>query len=528
MLPMALSPGEIEEMVSRLSRITGVPKSKILKNVDEKKEHPFEPVLIADNLDMKVVTSLEEEKYKLKGITVASRPVRYYREKGLAAHLLGYVGEITTEELKNLSGLGYRIGDLVGKDGVEATYDLSLRGKDGGELIEVDVYGKPIKIAGQLDPIPGKDLILTLDLELQKTVEKSLLHKEGAVIVIDPRNGEILALASSPTYNPDIFARPLSKEEWERIDKKGHPFMNRAISHYPPGSIFKVITLSTVLQEGIAGKDEVIECKGKYTIGDRTATCWRENGHGKVTIIEGLVWSCDIVFYELGLRSGVTLLSKYAKGYGLGEKTGIDLPGEAEGLVPTAAYKKKSFGEEWVKGDSVNMGIGQGYILATPVQMANVYSLIATSQSYIPHVVKEIKDREGKTVFNYEPKILRKAPISQENLNLIAETLREVIKRGTGVAARISGIPASGKTGTAENPKEPHAWFICYAPYKNPEILIVSFIAHGEHGDRVTAYIARDILAWYKKNRLQREVAETEEKFEQYIQHPGYREIYRP
>lgn len=494
----------LTKVLSDVSRIVGVPTAKILNKIEENKLRPFEPVLIKDNLTIKTVTAIEERRHKLPGVVINVRPVRYYPNKNLAAHVLGYVGEITKDELSDLREQGYQLKDMIGKEGIEKSYDKYLRGVDGGQELEIDVYGRPVRTVGALESIPGADMKLTLDLELQKIVEKNLEGKYGAVVVMDPRSGEILAMASRPTYDPAIFTGPLDKWEWDRMDRAGHPFLNRALSTYPPGSTFKVVNLSATLQERTEKLNEIIECNGVFRLGNRIAKCWKEKGHGKLNILEGLVQSCDIVFYELGLKNGPGILSKYAKDYGLGSRTGIDLPGELAGLVPTEDWKQRVYKDVWVKGDSINYGIGQGFLTVTPVQMANVYGTIAASKRYVPHIGLSVNSRNGQEIFKYKVQELGSIPLSNSNAEVLRETMREVIKRGTGIAAEVRGIPAAGKTGTAENPGKAHAWFMCYAPYERPEIVIISFVEHGEHGDRISAYIAREILEWYRDNRLGR------------------------
>jgi penicillin-binding protein 2 len=496
---------ELKKVLTSVSRIVGISQEKILKKISENRSRPFEPVLIKDDLSIRTVTALEERQHSLTGIVINVRPVRYYPYRNLAAQVLGFVGEITREELNQLRERGYNLKDNIGKEGVENTYDRYLRGVDGGQQLEIDVSGRPVRTVGALDPVPGSDVELTIDLELQKLVEKNLEGKRGAVIVMDPRNGEILAMASHPSYDPNIFAAPMDKREWERMDREGHPFLNRALSTYPPGSTFKVINLSATLQEKTEKLDEIIDCKGYYILGNRKALCWNEKGHGKMDILEGLVQSCDIVFYELGLKNGPKLLSKYSKSYGLGERTGVDLPGELSGVVPTEEWKKRVYKDVWVKGDSINYGIGQGFLIVTPIQMANVYGTIATGKRYIPHVVLDVKSREGKEIFKFKPSETGSIPLSPENADLLRDTLRQVVKRGTGIAAEVKDMPAAGKTGTAENPGKAHAWFMCFAPYSSPEIVIISFVEHGEHGDRVTAYIAREVLKWYRDNSNNKE-----------------------
>jgi penicillin-binding protein 2 len=523
LLPKSVDASELDSLVAKLSGILGVAESEIFAKLEKYRTSPFEPVLIKKNLPFSLVTKLEERKREFPGVVVRTQPVRRYPHGKLGVHLLGYVGEVAKDELKRLRNVGYKIGDLVGKDGVEAVYDKHLRGIDGGQLLEVDVYGKPIRTKRSMDPVPGKDMILTIDLELQKIIENSLKGKEGAIVVMDPRNGEILAMASAPNFDPNIFASPMEAGEWEKMDKRGHPFMNRALSVYPPGSIFKAVTLSAALKEEAAKLTEVFDCVGSFELGDRVAKCWDEDGHGELNILEGLVWSCDVVFYELGLRDGVDLMSKYSRGYGLGGKTGIDLPAETAGFIPTASWKKKTYGVHWVKGDSINMAIGQGFVQVTPLQMANLYAGIAVGERFRPRVVKSLIARDGTVVFSSEAEAIGGIPIKEKNLALLRQALKTVVARGTGVASKVRGMPAGGKTGTAENPGEPHAWFMCFAPFDKPEIVVSSFVAHGEHGDRVTAYIARDVLNWYKKHRMDRVIDEPNFNWKQYILHGPYR-----
>jgi penicillin-binding protein 2 len=484
-----------------------------------------EPIIVKDNISLKTAVQIEERKRELAGVVVTSRPVRLYKHNNVAAHVLGHVGEIEADELRRLRGRGYRLGDMVGKDGVEKIYDEQIRGRDGGKKIEVDVYGTPMRVLESLDPIPGSDMKLTLDLKLQLAAEKALGDKEGAVVVMDVRSGEILALASYPNYDPNVFTDPLVNWKWKELKKKKHPFMNRVLAHYPPGSIFKVVTLAAALEEGKADPTEVIKCNGYYKVNNRIAKCWYEGGHGPLEVIEGLVWSCDVVFYELGKRLGPDLIAKYARKFGLGEKTRVDLPQEKRGSVPTKEWKEKRFREPWYDGDSINYGIGQGWVQVTPLQMASVYASIATGKIVRPYVVDEIVDNSGKIIYKGAPATIGEAPLSEENRELIRKALRQVVNRATGVATRIQGLPAAGKTGTAENPGKPHAWFISYAPYDKPEIVIAAFVAHGEHGDKASAYVARDILKWYQQYRL-RKVYPPEPYQGQYIMHGDQRVPY--
>ena len=500
---------------------------KLLGEKVELKVTATEPIVVKDNIPLEVAVRVEERKSELPGVVVTSRPVRLYKHDNLAAHILGHVGEIEKGELQRMRREGYRLGDVIGKDGVEKVYDKYIRGRDGGKKIEVDVYGTPTRVLESLEPVPGADMKLTIDLRLQEATEKALGDQEGAAVVMDVHSGEILALASHPNYDPNVFADPLLNWKWKELNKKKHPFMNRALGHYPPGSIFKVVTLAAALEEGKTTTDEVINCNGYYRIKNRYSKCWLEGGHGPVEVLEGLVWSCDVVFYELGKRLGPDLIAKYAGKFGLGEYTGIDLPQEKRGSVPTGAWKKKNFGESWYEGDSINYGIGQGWVQVTPLQMASVYASIATGKRIRPHIVSEIMTNSGEIAYSGKTEVIEKLDVSEETLDHIRAALRQVVNRATGVATRIPGLPAAGKTGTAENPGKPHAWFICYAPYQDPEIVISVFVAHGEHGDKASAYVARDILKWYKQYRLRKTFA-AEPYLGQYIMHGNRKVPYRP
>ncbi|MFH1576554.1 MAG: penicillin-binding protein 2 [Candidatus Margulisiibacteriota bacterium] len=494
----------VEKSKSEREKILGL-LSKLLGEKVELKVSATEPLLVKENVSLMTAVQIAERQRDLAGVMVTSHPVRLSRYASLASHLIGYVGEIEADELSRLKGSGYRLADVVGKDGVEKTYDKLIRGIDGGKKVEVDVYGTPLRILESLEPVPGPDLKLTIDLDLQQQVEKVLGRREGAVLVMNAKTGEILAMANYPNYDPNIFSDPMVNYKWHELKQQKHPFMNRALAHYPPGSIFKVVTLAAALEEGKAPWDEIMECRGYYRVNNRIAKCWLEGGHGQISVREGLVWSCDVVFYELGKRLGPDLLAKYANKFGLGRRTGIDLPQDKKGIVPDRNWKEKYFKEAWYDGDSINYGIGQGWVQVTPLQMALVYAAVATGNIYKPYVVSEIKQRNGEVIYTGKSEVVDQLRFSPKTLEVIRSALKDVVDRATGVSVRFSGVPAAGKTGTAENPGKAHAWFICYAPSDDPQIVIAAFVAHGEHGDRASAYVARDILKWYKEHRFKDE-----------------------
>ena len=461
-----------------------------------------QPIIVRENISLPTAIKIEEMKDELEGVLVKSRPIRFYPYSSAAAHLLGYVGEIAARELENYSQRGYRRGDVIGKDGVERYYDQLVRGIDGGKQVEVNVYGEPIRILSTMDPIAGANISLTIDTQLQEALERALGAKAGAAIVTDPNTGQLLALSSHPNYDPNLFIGQLDMNKWEKLARGRHPFMNRALAIYPPGSIFKVVTLIAALEEGITKPNEPFYCPGYYKINDRIAKCWKESGHGQITAEEGLVQSCDVVFYELGRRLGPEKIAKYARLFGLGDRTGIDLPQEKRGLVPDTEWKKKIFGEQWYDGDSINYAIGQGFLQVTPIQMAGIYGAIATGKRMRPYVVKQITKRNGEVVYQPENPELGPLPFKSENLAVVRRALVNVVDRATGRVAKIEDFPAAGKTGTAQTPGLPHAWFLCYAPVDQPRIVVAAFVEHGEHGDRAAASVARDILAWYKEHRI--------------------------
>ncbi len=506
---------DANRVLELLSYKLGQSVEELKDKIANSKALSYQGIKLATNIPSQLVSKIKEDQAILTGVRVVVSPLREYPYKQIGIQLLGFIGEINRKELNQLEKYGYRIGDLVGKGGIEKQYDKYLKGVAGGEKMAVDAFGRPIKLVESLDPLPGNNVVLTVDQEMQKAVEEILGYKNGAVVVLDPNSGEILAMVSHPAYDPT--------KSWKEIDQRNHPFMNRALTAAPAGSIFKPIVLQAALENNIFSKDEQIICKGYRKVGNRFQRCWKKEGHGRISFIEGLVWSCDVAFYELGVRLGVEKISALTKKYGFGKRTGIDLPHEKRGLVPSIEWKKKKYRLPWYEGDTINYAIGQGFLLVTPLQMASYYGELAVGRRYRPYVVKKIINQENEVLFSNEPELISESRVSDE----VKSALREVVRRGTGVAANVYGLPASGKTGTAENPGLPHAWFVSYAPYDKPEIVISVFIEHGEHGDKAPAYVTREILKWYKKFRLKRKI-ESEKPTYQYIDHGNYKEWIYP
>ncbi len=476
-------------------------------------------ILIERDLSRKDVAFIEEHKMDLPGVFFKVEPLRNYKEGNLAAHVLGYIGEISKSQLAAAKNSGYQQGDDIGKFGLEKIYENNLRGKKGSKEIEVDATGREVKILHQVFPVQGQNLVLTIDVEIQKKVEKLLEGKAGAVAVLDPNSGAILAIASSPSFDPNLFAGKFSKATWNALSyDKLHPLQNRAIQgQYAPGSVYKIITAAAGLGEGIIDDKFTTICNGNFKLGRRKYGCWKRMGHGKVNLHKALVQSCDVFFYKLGHRVGIDTLARYAYGFGLGQKAGFELPEEKKGLVPSTTWKIENRNEPWYPGETISASIGQSFNLVTPLQMANLISAVANGGIlWKPFILNKIITNDGTVIKKTSPQTLKKLPISEDNLNIIRKALLGVVveERGTGSRARIPGIEVSGKTGTSqvigmksykggkekeEIPYEfrDHAWFVSFAPYENPQIAISVIIEHGGHGGSASAPIAREIIKKY-------------------------------
>ncbi|MEJ2723493.1 MAG: penicillin-binding protein 2 [Deltaproteobacteria bacterium] len=482
------------------------------------RQHPFKPVLIKKNLSREELAIIETNLYNLAGVLIQVKPQRHYILKEFASHLIGYLGEISEVQLNSGRYTDNKPGDLIGKYGVEKTWDKELNGMRGGEQVEVDAAGRKIKVISRKPPLPGQNIVLTIDKDLQLLAEKGLEGKKGAVVVMNPMNGEILAMASSPVFNPNVFIGGIDRSEWVKmVSSKDCPLQNRAISGlYPPGSVFKIVVALAGLEEGILDPEEEVTCNGRYTLGNHTYRCWKRYGHGKVSLHRGLVESCDVYFYKLGTRLGVDTIARYAKKCGLGRLSGFGLGSEKEGLIPTSEWKLKRWGVAWQGGETVSMAIGQSFLLVTPLQMARLISAIFNGGVlYEPKVVRLVGEN-GNHTYEFVPKPVDRLDVKEENLELIRKALTGVINEphGTGSRARVKGLTVAGKTGTAqvvglekekvfENGEElppeflDHAWFVAVAPAENPALAIAILIEHGGHGGSAAAPIAKKLIQAY-------------------------------
>jgi penicillin-binding protein 2 len=501
-----IMPSELKKRnttLQRLSRLIDMPLSEIEGKLAATK-YPFEPVLIRDYAPFRLVALIEENAEYLPGVSIATKTIRYYPFGAVGAHVLGHVGEISREELFKERGSGIRLGDIVGLSGIEKVYDRYLRGIGGGQHIEVDAQGRPVKRTQALISIPGKEVYLTLDMEFQKAVEKRMADYNGAVIVLDIQSGEVLALVSKPGFDPNLFAKAISHKEWQRLLKEEkNPFHNRALTAFPPGSTFKVVTALAALEEKLVASAKQFFCQGYIQIGRRTFNDWKP--HGQISFFDAIVQSCDVVFYNMGLQLGPNVINRYATSLGLGTPTGIDLPQEASGLIPYEEWKKERYGLDWYPGDSMNTAIGQGFVQVTPMQMSVLIAGIASSRNSLPRpfLCKKIVEQDNSILLANQPYELSQLSFSRKNMDTLRQALADVVKAGTGRAAWNEEIAIAGKTGTAEDPprKYPHAWFIGYAPVNDPRIAIVVFLESGGHGGDTAVPAARDMIMWWNKHR---------------------------
>jgi len=498
---VAVLPLELRDpavVIPRLAAILGSPPQEITTRIAGNRPRPFEPVRIKRDVGSSVVAMIEENRLDLPGVIILSEPVRYYLHGKMAAPVLGYLGEIDPDELATRRTDGYKPGDLVGKAGVERAYESLLRGVDGRMRMEVDALGRSLRVLSRVPAIPGRAIALTIDLDVQKVAFESLQatgQQAGAAIAMDPATGDILAMASIPSFDPNVFAIGLSSSAWQAITTdRRKPLLNRAIAAtYEPGSVFKLVTATAALERGIVSRRSMFDAPGYFQLGQWTfgdLKAW-----GRIDFLTGFANSVNVVFYTLGYRLGGEELATYAFLMGLGEMTGIDLPGEINGTIPSPSTKQQLVGEPWYPGDSVNMSIGQGAVTVTPIQVARMVGGIATGGQLVqPRLLLVSYDRD-RTPHRAAPVPQRVVPYRETTLAILREGMRAVVDRGSGFAARINGLAVAGKTGSAENPRgRPHAWFAGYAPTDAPRIVVVAFVEHGFRGGIAAAPVARAVF----------------------------------
>jgi penicillin-binding protein 2 len=485
LIPGEVPEGEMEGIFEKLSGLfPDVEAEEIQAKIKKRYYRHFQPFEIKSGVSKETIYYLAEHIQDYPGVAWHSKPKRSYSFQGSLSHILGYVDTITTEEMQLLYNKGYSFDAVIGKSGIEKYYDEILRGKDGKRFEIVDVKGKQTSQQAdkQIPPEPGKNLVLTVDRNIQQLCEKALGKRNGSVVVLKPTTGEILALVSYPWFDPNIFTKEANPSEYREIALNPEsPFLNRGIqSVYPPASVFKIVLTAAIVEDEVFSETETVDCNGKMYFGDREWNCWRETGHGPVDLKLGLAKSCDIYFWTAGLRLGVERIVRFAREFGLGRLTGIDLPEEVQGFLATPEWKEQKHHMPWLGGDTLNMSIGQGWTLVTPLQIANMVAMVVNEGIvYKPHLVKEIRDPEtGGILSLIEREVLYQSYISSETFKFLKEAMRLVITEGTArYVITTPVVEVAGKTGTGEIGLEDiyHSWFTAFAPYEtdNPDERIV-------------------------------------------------------
>jgi len=493
-------PGRRQVALGRVAALLGIPYRELEESAARVSSDSFLPVRVRRGLTLDDVAKVEEWKLELPGVIVEVEPQRIYPSSRFAAHLLGYVREANDEQLKQGR---LRRGDMVGQSGLERLLDEYLRGRDGGERIEVDAMGRLVRLVQQTEPYPGAQVITTIDRRIQETAEQALEGRAGAIIVMDPRNGDVLAMASAPAFAIDRFTGTIDRDAWLAVVRDpDHPLLNRAVqSQYAPGSVFKIVVAAAGLQEGTLTPLDRVHCSGAFHLGAWTFKDWKEGGHGTVDLRRAIAQSCNIFFYQAGLKVGAPAIVKYASAFGFGRPTGVDLQSEKAGSLPQPTVKRGR--QLWQAGQTVNLSIGQGALVVTPMQVARFMSAIANGGVlWKPRLVQRVERPDQGTLYSDPGQVMGHVDLSPVVWAFLKQSLWSVVNDGgTGAAARIPGLDVAGKTGTAQmvaNSKaergQDHAWFAAFAPAKEPEVVVVVLVERGGKGGQVAAPIARKIL----------------------------------
>ena len=499
---LSLIPREIDKpdvILGRVASLLRIPYEDLVDAYGRVSPDSFVPVRVRRGLTMEEVAKVEEWKLDLPGVIVEVEPQRAYPNSRFAAHLLGYVREANDEQLKQGR---FRRGDMVGQNGLERLLDEFLRGRDGGERIEVDAMGRPMRLIQKTEPQPGAQVITTVDRRIQEAAERAMEGHAGAVVVMDPRTGDVLAMVSTPAYEIDQFTGSIDRAAWVKVvQDPNHPLLNRTIqSQYAPGSVFKILVAAAGLQEGTLAPMDRIHCNGEFHLGAWTFKDWKEGGHGGVDLHRAIAQSCNIFFYQAGLKVGAPAITQYAAAFGFGAPTGIDLAGEKLGLIPKPRIDRRGR-KIWLGGDIVNMAIGQGTVLVTPMQVARFMASVANGGVlWKPRLVQRVIRPDRGEVWSDPGKVSGHVELSPMVWAFLRQSMLAVVTEGTGGAARIPGIDIAGKTGTAQmiakskaERGEDHAWFASFAPVKDPEYVVVVLVERGGKGGQVAAPIARKI-----------------------------------
>lgn len=508
--------GDVGRVLSELATHLNVPVEDLQGKVKNSRGlEAVKPVLLKQDIGRDALAGVEARKVDMPGVSVQVRLRRNYLFGLSASHVIGYLGEVNLNELKSGDYPNLRSGDYLGKFGVERVQENLLRGEPGGRQVEVNAHGQIMQVLQTVSPKPGRNVHLTLDRELQQRAEELLEGVAGAAVAVEPATGQILAMASSPSFNQNAFVNGISPEIWESLVSNPYrPLENKAIQgEYPPGSTFKIVTALAGLEEKVIDETTTFDCAGFLPFAGREYRCWKKDGHGQIDVRRALTESCDVFFYRTGLRLGIDRLAWYAKALGLGARSGVELDHEARGLIPSAAWKKKRFGVPWQEGETLSVSIGQGYVLATPLQMALLAAAVGNGGvRYRPSVMSRVETMEGDVVFQTAPQEIGRLPISPRNLKLVQQGIWGAVNGEGGTARRVhlNDIEIAGKTGTSQvvgrkdggddyTPPHlrPHAWFVCYAPFDAPKIAIAVVVENGEHGSSAAGPIAREMVKTY-------------------------------
>jgi penicillin-binding protein 2 len=511
-----------------LARYLKWDENELLKTYDENKSRAaFDEITLGRDVEWSTIVAVETHQLDLPGVTLRARPRRNYTDGPAAAHVLGYLGEVNQKQLQTLRAQGYGSGDEIGHYGLERRWEEILRGQNGGQQVEVDALGRRVRVLHEVHNVPGYTMHLTIDRQLQQTAFEALSGKEGTIVAIDVHSGAILALASTPAFDPNVFARGIKGNEWNALLKdKLRPLSNRAIQgQYPPGSTFKIVMAIAGLEEGVINPEAAISDPGFFPFGNRSFRDWKEGGHGSVNLHRAIVISCDTYFYQLGPKLGINRIAKWARAFGLGDKTGVVLDDEKGGTIPDEAWKMKRFRQPWYPGETVSVAIGQGYVTVTPLQLANMMAAVANGgKLFRPRIVAKVESVDGASVREYGPELIRTIELKPDTLTRLHNALADVVKVGTGGMARSTSIDVAGKTGTAQVVEmkgaylkseqlayfsRDHAWFVAYAPAQSPEIAIAVLVEHGGHGGDAAAPMAKKVFE--KFIELQKQVTDKQQ-----------------
>uniref|UniRef100_A0A7C3Z4J3 Penicillin-binding protein 2 n=1 Tax=Desulfobacca acetoxidans TaxID=60893 RepID=A0A7C3Z4J3_9BACT len=503
-------------LARRLGSLLHLDANFLVTQIDKARRAGLTQVRLKSQLSWEEMALVETYKAELPGVAIMIASKREYHQPALASHLLGYLGEITEAQLKSGRYPGYKMGDYLGRSGIEAAWEDVLRGQQGSRRIEVDAFGRELGELDQTPSLPGANVYLTIDTRLQQEAENLLEGKVGAIVALNPQNGKILAMASSPTFSQDIFDRGVSAQEWQKLlEDKNHPLLNRTIKgQYPPGSTFKIVMAVAGLEEKVITPQTYIHCRGSLRVGNHEFSCWRKRGHGSLNLHQALVQSCDVYFYEVGRRLGIERIAKWCKRFGLGSPSGLKLGGELPGLVGGPAWKRTRFKAPWTEGDTVNLAIGQGYNLTTPLQVARMAATLANGGTlFQPQLVEKVETPAGEVLYRFQPKVQGNLGADPANLEMVRQALVAVVRNGTGKRAYLGNVDVAGKTGTSQvvsvekekagktvHKFQNHAWFVAYAPADDPQVVVSVIVEHGGGGGEVAAPLARRFLASYFAN----------------------------